>query len=61
VRRGCVGLRVSRVSDLDKPIAHALAVVERGERPLPEPCGKSDGCKLAGGCPECLVVVKEVP
>lgn len=38
----------------EEVIAQCLEVVARAEQPLPKPCGKTKGCRLAGGCQECF-------
>ena len=40
--------------DYNEVIAQCMEVVARAERPLPKPCGKTKGCRLAGGCKECF-------
>lgn len=34
-------------------IAECLAVVDKAEEPLPEPCLRTPNCRRAGGCEEC--------
>jgi len=38
----------------EEVIAQCMEVVARAEQPLPKPCGKTKGCRLAGGCQECF-------
>ncbi len=40
--------------ELERAMAEALAAIEHKQTP-PAPCNGSEACKLAGGCPECLV------
>jgi hypothetical protein len=42
------------IMDYNEVIAQCMEVVARAERPLPKPCGKTKGCRLAGGCKECF-------